>query len=166
MALDKWEVVENEFAFLFKIFVESASPAASRAYGAIASSSGRRDALEQAAEIYFRSHVTPEEKQDKFVTLLKHLAQASTRRNEIAHGMVVHVEIDTVDEGSFLVPADYNSRKTEPWGVPMKKKGKPREKFDFLRTDYRYVADDIVGFHGKFLALFSATSRYASDVSE
>lgn len=51
-ALSTWEEIEVALANMFALFVESYSDAAKRAFGAISSSSGRREALENAAEMF------------------------------------------------------------------------------------------------------------------
>src|SRR4051812_36393887 len=53
VSLSNWEFLETCFGWLFTQLVDSDSPAAARAYGAINSNNGRRDALEQAANVFF-----------------------------------------------------------------------------------------------------------------
>ena len=55
-ALSQWEQLESTLSEIFATLVESKSQAARRAYGNIASSVGRIQALDCAAEIFFEAH--------------------------------------------------------------------------------------------------------------
>lgn len=148
-SLTAWETVEETFASLFRVFVESRSIAADRAYGAIASARGRQDALAAAAEVFFEIHAVKDVWREEFVLLTRHFGLASGRRNEIAHGGCVHMlmEEDDFATGVFLVPSGYNTRKTHAFeqGVG--------DKFSSLRAKYRYTAEDISEITSRFHAL-------------
>jgi hypothetical protein len=55
-ALTQWEVIESVLGWLFGHLVESDSHAAQRAYGVISNTGGKRNALENAAEIFSDRH--------------------------------------------------------------------------------------------------------------
>ena len=163
VALSTWENVELVFANMFSVFVESSSLAASRAYGAIASHSGRREALDNAAEIFFVSKLAKESVRADFRTLMKHFKDAATRRNEIAHGIVTALIVDDREHGIFLMPPDYNSRKTSPEmrGIGL---GEVSPLFH-LEADYRYVADDLKRFIERFDVLRVAATAFSGTIS-
>ncbi len=157
-ALSRWESVESVFARTFGLFVESDSSAAIRAYGAITSSSGRREALREAAAVFSdkRGNSFP---QDDFGLLMKHYADASARRNEIAHGMVASFNIEDQSRGFFLVPATYNSRKNEAFTLTFVKEVKQsKDQFKVFGHNYRYTSADI----SHFAALLEGLAQQAS----
>ncbi len=165
-ALTAWENLENDFARLFGMLCSGSppfsSPAAQRAYGAIASNSGRRDAMVAAAEVHFNLHTHTKEAPAKFARLMAHFQQGSSRRNEIAHGYAVHYEVDGRDLGSFLIPPEYNSRKTSVWTLEAAKAAEAGDSFAGLRVDYRYTSGDIVGFAAKFALLRNSVLRFSA----
>jgi len=147
-ALNSWEGLETACADLFHIFCESESHAAKRAYGAIISAGGRREALHNAAEVFFGRHETPEKWQKSFNKMLAHMQNAATRRNEIAHAFVKMLERDNIARGYFLVPPDYNSNKTTPFYIVGED-----SKLTRLRADYVYTSADVLSFIDKFETL-------------
>ena len=153
-----WEMIEDTFAVLFRLLVESQSSAASRAYGAIASARGRREALMAAAEIFFEIHKVAELWREEFDLLMQHFAKASGRRNEIAHGISIrymHGEEDPTAIGIFLIPAAYNTSKRHPF---MPKESE--DKFAHLQSKYRYTAEDISQITSKFHHLNGVASEW------
>lgn len=142
--LSSWEFLETCFAHLFARFVESDSWAAARAYGSIASNNGRREALEKAAEVYFFLRPVKDEDQQYFGKLMRHFRESAARRNEIAHGMVVGFEVDSHGVGAFLVPPNYNSRKTQHIGATLASSDRLGE------YDYRYTSTDLRHFNKLF----------------
>lgn len=87
---------------------QSPSEAPAKAYGAIASNTGRIDVLREA----FACH--PGRKQPDligFPKFLDHVRHFGARRNEIAHGTASNLQYNADDQGCFLIPANYNSRK-------------------------------------------------------
>jgi hypothetical protein len=155
VCLSIWEGLENEFAILFRIFCESHTFAASRAYGAIASHSGRREALENAAEVYFHHAKTPPDHQAYFKTLMAHFREASARRNEIAHAIVTSISIDNAPHEVFLIPADYNSRKTDAFPGDWEK-----DRYALFKIGYRYSTDDVLYFRNGFSLLRHAVNAF------
>lgn len=155
MALSKWEDMENNFAWLFGIFCQSGSSAPQRAYGSLASANARRDALWSAAVIYFEDHKIAQEDRDRVKLLLDHFQNASGRRNDVAHGKVIRVNIDGNDRGAFLVPSEYNTRKNRPLHTY-----DPSDEYSFLQGVYRYTSEDVFDFSNKIDALSAACLRF------
>jgi hypothetical protein len=136
-----WEQLEEAFATMFNVFVESKSPAAKRAYGAIASSRGRRDALDAAAEVFFNRRAVNEAWQSEFRLLMRHFSTASGLRNEVVHGVLVHFGFKRgPGAGNFLIPADYITRKTHAFE---RKRVEEGDYFGFSKAKYRYTANDV-----------------------
>ena len=159
-SLTSFEMLEDVFGTLFRVLVESPSPAAGRAYGAISSARGRREALEAAAEIFFSRHNVSQDWQDEFSLLMKHFAHASGRRNEIAHSVSIKY-IGYVDEehdssvGHFLTPPQYNTRKTYAF-----RRSLDEDKWAHLRAKYRYTASDVSEITSRFLHLHGVASEW------
>jgi hypothetical protein len=112
-ALSNWEMLEIALAAAFAILTESGSRAAVRAYGSLGSNTGRADALQSAAEIYFSERFPNEEA--AFRQLTKVIKLAAPRRNDIAHGiagMVTSLDVD--GGGHFLFAAEHNTRRNHP----------------------------------------------------
>src|ERR1700674_1515777 len=109
-SLSQWELLEVSLSSLFGILVQSTSPAAKRAYGAIVSAAGRIDALDRAAEVYFSER--DETQHEYYNNLSKIVRYASPRRNEIAHGIAeCYADISVLGGGYYLTAPAYNSRK-------------------------------------------------------
>jgi hypothetical protein len=151
-ALTEWEIVELSFAHLFTVLIESPSYAAIRAYGSIISPGGRRDALRAASDVFFRGHNMPADEMADFDTLMNHVSLAVSRRNDIAHAMACLYDDGNELLGVFLVPPDYSTKKTDPFGNEFSS--------GFIAVDYRYVSRDINSFCLKFRALKDATYQY------
>ncbi|HKO52126.1 MAG TPA: hypothetical protein VJV79_30670 [Polyangiaceae bacterium] len=154
-ALGTWENVEHIFSRIFGVFVESTSEAAFRAYGVIASHSGRREALESAAKIYFATRAKEAGALDAFNLLVDHLGKASARRNEIAHSTPMTFRVSDTDRGFFSVPAAYNARKTTAFIThwrDLETKNKD-DAYAVFGLSYRYTADDIMHFVSRFQLL-------------
>jgi len=122
-ALSSYELFETFLAQLFRLLVESRSNAASRVYGDLASGTGRKSALIQAAQTFFgRSGRDKEDKwrtlHDDFKNLIKAYEKAGAARNEIAHGHVSLFQFQPPKaNGHYLVPPNYNTRKTDPFPI-------------------------------------------------
>ena len=157
-ALSQWEIIENHFAWLFAIFVESKTHAARRAYGAVQSNSGRRHLLRNASEVFFTMRGVADEMRDQFGALLAHFERAATRRNEIAHGLCMGFQFDNERFGHFLVPADYNSMKTSAFLTDATQE----DRFAVLRMNYRYTSADIADFSNRFGELNKAVVEYGA----
>ncbi len=115
-ALSQWELVEFFLSSLFRTFVESHSDAASRAYGAIVSTTGRYDALSEASQVFFMRHQNKfdSENAESLKKLLGSYRNATGRRNDIAHGWAIYIKIENKSKGAYLQAPDYNSRKRDP----------------------------------------------------
>lgn len=153
-ALSIWEGLETVIAALFKVLVESKTNAASRAYGGVGSHTARLDLLKNAAEAFFIVHNVSKEHQSEFNKLTSHLKDASGRRNEIAHGYVVHHTYNNKEVGCFLFPPNYNTRKTKPAISIEEIRAMPDDDPFVLSTaKYRYTRSDILEFVEKFFLL-------------
>tara|TARA_R110000796_G_scaffold37393_4_gene94404 strand:- start:300 stop:929 length:630 start_codon:yes stop_codon:yes gene_type:complete len=146
-ALSQWEQIESILGEAFATFVESNSPAAQRAYGSIISAVGRCSALNSAASIFFDLH--PEKEKQPYTEALKAVEFASARRNEIAHGVVkIFATPETIGGGYYLLPPDYNSRKTEPSiSFPTDETLDP---FAWTSFSYAYTSQQILDFTKRF----------------
>lgn len=107
-ALSEWENLEAKLGRVFAHLCGSHSEAPERAYGVIASSTGRIDILREAFNCHPARRRTDLEGFLKFTELVR---KFGGRRNEIAHGMAIHLTTDRGEQGHFLCPASYNSRK-------------------------------------------------------
>ncbi len=119
-SLSRWEWLEAHMSVLFAYLVnpEDGSEPARRAYGAIATFSGRADMLIHAAQ--GRMGHQPE-RAPLLASLKTHvelLRRASGRRNEIAHGIAQSVYVQISSPTYLLYPAWYNSRKHQPSRAP------------------------------------------------
>ncbi len=157
ITLSKWEVLETYFATTFQYLVESKSNAALRAYGAMASAKARRDALDAAAEAFFYLHQVPKVESDRFNKLMNHFYLASSRRNEIAHGVLAAV----TDIGCYLTPPDYNTNKTK-----IEKEIWEGDIFAALGLDYAYTSNDINHFKDRFTVLGNASLEYLVELQK
>jgi hypothetical protein len=158
-ALAQWESIENSFVSLFCHFIEPrVSNAAARAYGAISSSQGRIEALENAAIVYFHLHNVAEDLQNEFQLIIRHFNAARGRRNDIAHAVTINFQFEAgVDAGGvFLIPAMYGSRKTYPF-IP-----KDGDRFSIIKSKYRFTSEDIVLITNKFYHLIQVIFRFHS----
>lgn len=161
-ALTVWEQIENMLSMMFALFVESGSDAARRAYGAISSASGRREALGMAAQVFAGNQVSDFPMRD-FQLLMNHVGKASGRRNEIAHGIVTSFSLDGNEHGFFLVPADYNSRKTAARTIEWRKNLSAQtstDQFAIFGSLYRYTSSDINHFRHLFKKLFQQVGGF------
>ena len=177
-ALSNWEHVENAASILFGHFVDSNSIAAQRAYGAIIGARARQSALRQASETYFllRRNTFPtsargaiDVMKDCSTNFIHNYAQASGRRNDIAHGIAHELSMSEGAEMSwFLVAPNYQSQRTANWIKDdlrlRSKKGlrlhDKEARFDYNKiyynnSDYVFGVNEIKVFAGKFAYLFA-----------
>lgn len=153
-ALSGWELAEQELAELFLALVEGRTASDSpirRAYGAIESNAGRRNVIEAAAQAYFGEHWDNSTVQNAFSMVLRAVAWASRRRDDIAHGIVKGYVLDGRAYGSFLFPPDYNTQRTTPWVD-----ASDNDPLRFMMTKYRFVSADIYRLANRFTALREA----------
>jgi hypothetical protein len=146
-----WEMAEEDLARLFLALVEASHASNSptrRAYGAIGSNSGRRKAIEAAAEAYFGAHWDNPTVRKSFFAIINAVQWASNRRDDFAHGVTLGNTFDNVPYGYFLFPPDYNTERTTAFLYP--EKGDP---LYFTAAKYRYTSDQIAEFGKKFQAL-------------
>ena len=162
-ALSYWERAEQGFATLFQTLIESQSAAAARAYGSITNSAGRRQALRSAAEVTFAEKDITHLDREEFKDLMTHFEKASSRRDDIAHGIVMF-EMVSGEDGKLLQPAgwlllvpDYNTSRT--FALPQ-----DRSEVFWDRGKYRYNSADIAVYERKFTALTEWAFDYAKRI--
>lgn len=157
MALSQWETLENAIFNLYLIFCGSdnatTTTALRRAFGTIESSDGRRKALDEAARIYFGDHNYPHGAAKPYKLLFESHKNASSRRNEIAHGIAHGFTIDNKNKGNFLFPASYNSGRNATFlDSSFGESGGP-----FMTELYRYTSREIYLIAQKFGVLTAFT---------
>ena len=167
-ALSNWEELEHYLALYFGFFCGGdTSLPAFRAYGCVASSSGRADMLRAAAEAYF--HVQPEHRmQDRFQEFLKLIGKYTPRRNEIAHGIVMPMIAPPLTEprghypdaiedyfsrrGWLLVPTEYATKKNIL--IPGA---------DSTGRRYAYSSVEITHYSDRFREMWNAALKLGDD---
>lgn len=160
-ALTQWERLEIELAGLFGILVDSASHAASRAYGVIVSARGRNEALERAGEVYFELHHP--EHHLAFKNILRAVAYAAARRNDVAHGIVVtYADRSVPGGGYYLVAAEYNSRKTDAF---IDLNNDVYDPFAFARHRYALTSREIKEYRLRFATLSHVVAELSRKLS-
>lgn len=111
MTTSAWEGVESALAGLIIYMSDSSDlwmqQTVRRVFGSIESSSGRRNAFLNIAEVYFREY-WPELRKD-FKAMCDGLSEAAKRRDEIVHGQVSTLFIEDDPRGAFLFPTEYNT---------------------------------------------------------
>lgn len=161
-----WEIIEINLGLIFSRLAESHSDAAQRAYGTISNTSGRKAALEQAAEIYYDRH--PSFPMQKFNLLLTHYVKAASYRNKIIHGVVSEFTAEEeVSNGCFLVPSFFASsfrsaKTTEFW----KRAKESNDKYYIHGNAYRYTHEDINLIESKFQQLIEHLSTFVGKLIE
>jgi hypothetical protein len=153
-ALTCWELMEEELATLYLALVgatKASNDPVRRAFGSIESNSGRRKAIDAAAEAYFGQHWDNKIVKRAFSNVTESVGWASKRRDDIAHGIVLGQVIDGVRYGSFLFPPDYNTLRTNLYvdtvgGDPLA----------HTMTKFRFTAEQIRAFGFKFKELKDA----------
>lgn len=125
-ALSTWETLEENLREIFSQVIEAKSNYAHAAFGAVPSSSGRIEMLLEVLKYALstekrigRHGATAEKTAERLdmlgqaITFAKEVSRFTSRRNEIAHGVVSSVQVNGVDRGYLLRPARYNIRKNE-----------------------------------------------------
>jgi len=161
-ALSHWESVENSFAMLFAALVESSSPAANRAFGAIASNLSRREALNNSAQIFLKRHAVTLDDQEEFEILMEHYRLASRICNEIAHGVAARLNFAGEDRGSFLVPPEYRSKPTDSLMADVP----DSRRHSIASANYQYTSHDIAEFASKFHNFQLAIMRFIGEIAQ
>jgi hypothetical protein len=177
-ALSNWEEADQEMADLFLIFTCEAGTqevgrqvrnAVQRAYGSIISNSGRRSALEAAAEVYFQPWWDNKPVKQSLVGVLNAIGWASQRRDDIAHGIVSPFIRGVVrdlsgriikeeDFGCFLMPPEYKTDRTHAYIQDV------AHPSGAMKARYCFTSKDIRQFGFQFLALRAAIQHYVSRV--
>lgn len=163
-ALTQWEIIESILGFLFSHLVESQSNAAQRAYGTISNTSGRRTAIENAAEIFHDRHYKFPIGELKL--LMAHYGKAASYRNRIAHGLATeHTDEKGISKGVFLVPSFFSSKHRSAQTYEFWKKVEEAENdFDVFGYSYRYTHEDIDFFNSKFEELSKMINQFYGEL--
>jgi hypothetical protein len=180
-ALSNWEEADQALADLFLIFTCNASKgqppeqvrnAVRRAYGSIISNSGRRLAVEAAAEVYFSPWEDFKKQIRKSLMEVLNVVQwASRLRDDIAHGIVwpfMTVEVrdsearttKTERLGCFLMPPEYKTDRTHAYP---RGGGHPTE---MLKAEYCFTSKNIEQIAFNFIAVRAVIQRYEGDVTK
>jgi hypothetical protein len=154
-----WELIEEQLAALCLVFSGLAddgtiNTAFRRLFGSIESSSARRAAIRNAAEVYFW-HDSDGAMLKRLDALLEQVSKASKRRDEIAHGIVTRLTANNNSVGAFLLPSGYNSGRNKIY--PARNMAAPlAEAFPFcnLTGEYRYCSSEINVIYNKFRQLY------------
>lgn len=155
-----WEIIETNLGFIFGKFAESHSSASQRAYGVISNTSGRREALEMAAEIYYDRHQKfPIE---QFKLLMTHYAKAASYRNKIAHGLAMEfTKDDNISMGFFLVPSFFSSKHKNAQTFSFWEKARDsKDEFYVHGNTYRFTHEDIDLLELKFQQLNELIGKF------
>jgi hypothetical protein len=141
-AAHQWEIVEHHLGGIFSIILGTKVPiAALRAYGTVNSFQNRKTMLEAAAASLF--HWRPDsEVKNHFDRVMRVCQEASSRRNEIVHGLVIAE--NRADRDHFLLVPSFHSTK---------KRGQRSE------PKYIYTAKEIEDFRHKFSLLAGEVHR-------
>ena len=142
MALTRWENLETELAELFDLLVESKTRAGFSAYTTVVSSKSRGEMIEAATGRFFAKQ--PERKQHTR-DLLMRVTKFSARRNEIAHGVVLHLR----SFGYYLCPSNINNKKWNNDGS----------------AKYQYKSDDVWYYDQCFKKLILETNEVIVSLS-
>lgn len=175
-ALSRWELVDNFMARLFATLVNSPSQASARAFGSVVSPQGRREMVENAGEIYFDDPNRHKHDAGVLGKLLKNYGEAASRRNDIAHGIAAEITDGAKPKlGWFLVPPDYNSKRTSPPAIAERAFGEAqfsvgaefhisRNRSYLKRANYTYTSADIISFTRKFEELGLVTTHFVNNL--
>jgi hypothetical protein len=149
-AIHQWEVIEHHLGSLFAVLLGSAVPiGALRAYGAMTGFAMRRQLLLHAGSVMFHYHQNNELKSE-FNTLVKNVMDnASQRRNDFAHGLVIK-EYRHGRGHFFLVPS-YHSAKHRSIDA---------------KPEYHYTSKEIAEYTKKFKLLAGMVHRHHMKVSD
>lgn len=163
-ALSQWEHAEVLLGTMFSILMRptGGTHIPLRAFGGISSSGSRRELIEHGAEAYFAillygcdegTVAKGNELHKEIRKYLRLFGDASRRRDEIAHGVVMSEPITPSHPTPiyFLVPAFYASRKTEV--LPP------------FKPDYRLSATELNDYAQLFGLLFTRASELNLQIS-
>src|SRR5438067_51912 len=111
-ALSTWEFTEGIFAHLFATLIRPlrGSYAARRAYGSIQASRGRLEIIQTTAEVFFRNLPSIDLQAD-LKEVMKLYGEAGSRRNDIAHGLLMPSGPDGA-KGCYLAASIYTTKRS------------------------------------------------------
>lgn len=162
VALSGWETLEQQLSAFFILLTIGETvvhgnmvSTIARIYGAIESNSGRRKILDAVAEVYFGKEMNNPLIKKPYFQLMENIRRASNRRDDIAHARVIGFQLSQVGRGYFLVPPEYHNSRNDLF-VNMD----DTSDFQFFRGHYRYTAQDVMIFAGKFGSLREAVSDF------
>lgn len=163
VALSSWENVEETCVNLLIAFTEI-QPLVERegnvfrgrqheiifrAFGAGQSGSFRREAILHAGSAHFGVGPHASKHLTYLRKVVRHVQEASQRRDEIAHGRVL------APKGWLLLPPRYNTKLTKVQNPDLK---------GYEGANYRHIAKDIQDFGEKFNGLSHALDKYRQRV--
>jgi hypothetical protein len=156
-ALSAWEKFETEFGFIFCYLTGSEHNLLPiwRAYGSIVTFRGRKEMLQEAAEMFLFLHPDPATK-SAIDSLVKRADGFCARRNEIAHGVVMPYQLGSGPPrgtGFILAPARYASIKVVPKLLDRPDGPPGTDNTVFLDPRYVYSSLEIDAFTAHFSAL-------------
>lgn len=129
-ALTRWSRIERELHIIFHVLIQSQTQSSWRALGALISLQSQADVIEATAGQCFQP------KNNKNFTAIRNklnvVRAAVARRNEFAHGQVNKFE----GKGYFLVPSQFDWRKTPLGGLPSE-----TMKYFYTSNDIRTMAE-------------------------
>lgn len=165
IALTEWERAEENMGRLFGHLIGTpgvyAGPAAAKVYGSIESSAARVNMIRAAAEAFFGQHYAHPRIKKPLGLLLEAHKEASHRRNEIAHGVVLGpMTVNSKPLGSFLVAPDYHTDRNAAWPLI----NSEDDWSTVTRSLYRYNDNDLEEISGKFCNLSLAILYYVSEL--
>ncbi len=168
IALTDFEKSQESLAYLYSYLVgakqgQGDQAAALRTFGAIEAAQPRIEAVRQVAQLYFAPYWHIPEIRTPFRLLLDDAKKAADRRNDIAHGKVVHIRQFVkggrqvnLTSGYMLVAPSYMTGRTDPF---------PSEDeddiFGITKSHYRFNTQDILSYSKKFSVLSNSLVHYA-----
>jgi hypothetical protein len=152
-ALSQWETSETQLGALCTVLMKpkGGNHVAYRAFGGVLASGSRRDMIIAAANAYF-SILPNSDLSQSIKRLMGIYSEASRRRDEIAHGVVMGTPLmPNVSTLFFLVPSFYASKKHAP--MPS------------FETTYRFGSKDLDHYAKCFAELGSRAGKIMQAVS-
>ena len=134
--ITSWEGTEIGYSYLYATVLKPTgytSPAARRAYGSIISVRSRKAMIESAAEVYFHLFPSPTIEQE-MADLLNIYMSAASRRNDIAHGVIVSAQGPRT---GWYLESNLYSNKRDVTSI----------------TPYAYTSDQMKRLAGQFVKL-------------
>ncbi|WP_131194049.1 hypothetical protein [Lichenihabitans psoromatis] len=158
-ALTTWEGTEQAFAHLFARFIRPlrGSFVARRAFGAVQSSSGRSSLIDEAAEVFFRDFPS-NDMQLRFRTVMKTYKDATAKRNQIAHGIIMPSG-PSLQKGHYLAASMYTSKRRIDLSSPYYYTGENIDHFRVLFGTMGYQTHNFVQAIDEHFRTSPASSR-------